>query len=152
MSEILEVCAATDEIIQSNATIQKSNKELLTTLNEVNKRVKETIGDLGNVERKIVAENSDLSIQLEQLENKAIFLADYKDQLQCQLEEARHSADNEAKERKKLFEKLLNLENQVNGAKEHLDKETGVNKDILKKVAKARQESQMWKRKYEKWK
>ena len=39
MSEILEVCAATDEIIQSNATIQKSNKELLTTLNEVNKRV-----------------------------------------------------------------------------------------------------------------
>ena len=39
MTEIQEVCAATDEIIRSNATLQKSNKELLTTLNEVNQRV-----------------------------------------------------------------------------------------------------------------
>ena len=39
MSEIQEVCAATDEVIKSNAIIQRSNKELLTTLNEVNQRV-----------------------------------------------------------------------------------------------------------------
>ena len=80
-------------------------------------QVKETIGDLGNVERKIVAENSDLSVQLEQLENQAIFLANFKNQLQFQLEEARRVAENEANERKKLFDKLINLENQVNGAK-----------------------------------
>jgi len=152
MTEIQEVCAATDEIMRSNTTLQKSNEELLTNLNEVNKRVKETIGDLGNVERKIVAENSDLSVQLEQLENQAIFLANFKNQLQFQLEEARRVAENEANERKKLFDKLINLENQVNGAKEHLDREAGINEDIMKKVAKAKQESKMWKRKYQKWK
>ena len=50
-----------------------------------------------------------------------------------------------------MFEKLENLENQVNGAKLNLDKETDINQDIMNKIAKARQESQMWKRKYEKW-
>ena len=39
MTEIQEVCAATDEIMRSNTTLQKSNEELLTNLNEVNKRV-----------------------------------------------------------------------------------------------------------------
>ena len=55
-------------------------------------------------------------------------------------------------QRQTLFEKLENLENQVNGAKLYLDKEAGINQDIMKKISKARQESQMWKRKYEKWK
>ena len=107
---------------------------------------------MGNIETRIVAENSDLSKQLETLANQAKMLAKYKDQLQFQLEEAQRTADSEAKERQNMFDRLKNLEYQVNGAKQHLDKETGINNDIKKKIAKAQRESQMWKKKYEKWK
>ena len=39
MREVQEVCDATEEIEKSNAAIEKSNKSLLVTLNEVNKKV-----------------------------------------------------------------------------------------------------------------
>ena len=39
MLEIQDVCDATEEIEKSTAAIEKSNKSLLVTLNEVNKKV-----------------------------------------------------------------------------------------------------------------
>jgi len=103
MLEVQDVCDATAEIEKSTASIEKSNKSLLVTLNE---KVEETIGDLGNVEKTFFAENSDLSIQLEHLESQANFLKNYKNQLQTDLEEARRIADNEAKERSHFSIKL----------------------------------------------
>merc|ERR1711997_1381175 len=88
MHEIQDVRAATDEIIRSKASAEKSNKNLIGQLNEHNKKVEEanlTLGDFENGKRKLAAENADLLRQLQELENNANMFAKYKIQLQSQL-------------------------------------------------------------------
>merc|ERR1712165_222679 len=99
-NEIGDVRAATDEIVRSKASAEKSNKNLIASLNEVNKKVEEanlTLGDFENHKRKIAAENADLLRALQELENAANMLNKVKIQLMSQLDEARHVADEEAK-------------------------------------------------------
>merc|ERR1711878_113437 len=82
--ECTDVRAATDEIIRSKASAEKSNKNLITQLNEVNKKVEEanlTLGDFENSKRKLAAENADLLRQLQELENSANMINKYKLQL-----------------------------------------------------------------------
>merc|ERR1712193_378975 len=152
MHEIADVRAATDEIGRSKASAEKSNKGLIASLNDANKKVEEanlTLGDFENNKRKIAAENADLLRQLQELENQANMLAKLKVQLQTQLDEARHVADDEAKERAALLGKFKNLEHELDGVKEHLDEESGIKEDLLRQVAKANNESDMWRSKYE---
>merc|ERR1712012_272117 len=122
MHEIQDVRAATDEIGRSKASAEKSNKTLLTSLNEANKKVEEanlTLGDFENNKRKIAAENADLLKQVQELENQANMLAKFNVQLSSQLDEARRVADDEAKERHTLLGKYKNLEHEIDGTKEH---------------------------------
>merc|ERR1712012_902767 len=152
MHEIQDVRAATDEIGRSKASAEKSNKTLLTSLNEANKKVEAanlTLGDFENNKRKIAAENADLLKQVQELENQANMLAKFKVQLSSQLDEARRVADDEAKERAALLGKFKNLEHELDGVKDHLDEETGIKDDLLRQVTKANQESDMWRSKYE---
>merc|ERR1712066_520669 len=152
MHEIQDVRAATDEIGRSKASAEKSNKGLLGSLNDANKKVEEaslTLGDFENNKRKIAAENADLLRQLQELENQANMLAKLKVQLQTQLDEARMVADGEAKDRAALLGKFKNLEHELDGVKEHLDEESGIKEDLLRQVAKANNESDMWRSKYE---
>merc|ERR1719225_2568587 len=152
MHEIQDVRAATDEIGRSKASAEKSNKGLLGSLNDANKKVEEaslTLGDFENNKRKIAAENADLLRQLQELENQANMLAKLKAQLQTQLDEAKRVADDEAKERAALLGKFKNLEHELDGVKEHLDEESGIKEDLLRQVAKANNESDMWRSKYE---
>merc|ERR1711953_813047 len=89
--EVADVRAATDEIIRSKASVEKSNKNLIAQLNEVNKKVEEanlTLGDFENHKRKIAAENADLLRCLQELENAANMLNKVKIQLVSQLDEA----------------------------------------------------------------
>merc|ERR1712241_1465169 len=105
MHEIQDVRAATDEVSRSKASAEKSNKNLIATLNERNKKVEEanlTLGDFENGKRKMAAENADLLRQLQELENNANMLSKYKIQLVAQLGEVKHIADDEAKERQSL--------------------------------------------------
>merc|ERR1711884_645887 len=99
--------------------------------------------------RKIAAENADLLRQLQELENQANMLGKLNAQLQTQLDEARHVADDEAKERAALLGKFKNLEHELDGVKEHLDEESGIKEDLLRQVAKANNEADMWRSKYE---
>merc|ERR1739844_402499 len=95
MREIQDVRAATDEITRSKASAEKSNKNLIGSLNEQNKKVEEanlTLGDFENGKRKLAAENADLLRQLQEMENNANMLAKYKIQLVAQLEEAKRVA------------------------------------------------------------
>merc|ERR1719434_584956 len=72
--EIQDVRAATDEIVRSKASAEKSNKNLCATLNECNKKVEEanlTLGDFENAKRKMAAENADLLRSVQELENNA---------------------------------------------------------------------------------
>merc|ERR1712223_386048 len=152
MHEIQDVRAATDEIGRSKASAEKSNKGLLGSLNDANKKVEEanlTLGDFENNKRKIAAENADLLRQLRELENQANMLSKLKAQLQTQLDEARVVADGEAKDRAALLGKFKNLEHELDGVKEHLDEESGIKEDLLRQVAKANNEADMWRSKYE---
>merc|ERR1719410_271154 len=152
LHEISDVRAATEEIGRSKASAEKSNKGLLGSLNDANKKVEEanlTLGDFENNKRKIAAENADLLRQLQELENQANMLGKLKAQLQTQLDEARHVADDEAKERAALLGKFKNLEHELDGVKEHLDEESGIKEDLLRQVAKANNEADMWRSKYE---
>merc|ERR1712227_747878 len=57
MHEIQDVRAATDEIIRSKASAEKSTKNLVGNLNEVNKKVEEanlTLGDMDAAKRKLL--------------------------------------------------------------------------------------------------
>merc|ERR1711923_130262 len=87
--EISDVRAATEEIGRSKASAEKSNKGLLGSLNDANKKVEEanlTLGDFENNKRKIAAENADLLRQLQEIENNANLLGKTKVQLMAQLD------------------------------------------------------------------
>merc|ERR1712156_107370 len=99
--------------------------------------------------RKVAAENADLLRQLQELENNAGMLGKIKAQLASQLDEAKRVADDEGKERMSLLGKFKNLEHELDGIKEQLEEETGGKDDILRQVAKAVQEADMWRAKYE---
>merc|ERR1712008_624115 len=106
MHEIADVRSANGEIGRSKVSAEKSNKNLFTNLNDVNKKVEEanlTLGDFENNKRKVAAENADLLRQLQELENNAAMLGKIRAQLTTQLDEARMVADGEAKERAALL-------------------------------------------------
>merc|ERR1711971_860138 len=152
MHEVQDVRSATDEIIRSKASAEKSNKNLITALNDVNKKVEEanlTIGDFENAKRKLAAENADLLRQLQERENQANMLSKYKVQFQSALEEAKRVADNEGKDRQSLLGKFKNLEHEVDGHKEKLEEKCTEKDDILRQLSKATQEANMWMKKFE---
>ena len=150
--ETQEVRAAIDEMGRSKASAEKSNKNFITSLNDVNKKVEEatlTLGDFDFQKRKITAENNDLMRQLGELENQANMLSKYKNQLISQLDEAKKVADEEARERQNLLGKFKNLEHELDGIKEQLEEEAGLKEDSLRQLNKANQEADMWRCKYE---
>ena len=150
--EISDVRAATEEINRAKASAEKQNKNLTTQLNDTNKRVEEanlTLGDFENGKRKFAAENADLLRQVQELENSANMLQKLRIQLVSQLDEARRSADDEAKERMSLLGKYKNLEHELDGMKGQLDEESGAKEDVMRQLNKASQEADMWRQKYE---
>merc|ERR1719410_2318508 len=152
MHEVQDVRAATDEVGRAKASAEKSNKNLILSLNEVNKKVEEatlTIGDFENAKRKLSAENADLLKQLQELENQANMLSKYKVQYATALEEAKRNTDSEGKDRASLLSKYKNLEHEVDGHREKLDEKCTEKDDILRQLSKATQEANMWMKKYE---
>merc|ERR1719328_29124 len=150
--EIQDVRAATDEIVRSKASAEKSNKNLISQLNEQNKKVEEanlTLGDYENAKRKMAAENADLLRSAQELENNANMIIKYKMQLVAALDEAKKVADYEAKERITLLGKYKNLEHEIDGLKCNFEEEVGEKDELLRRTAKANQESDLWRQKYE---
>ena len=81
MHEIADVRAATDEVVRSKASGEKSHKNLLDSLNAIGKKVEEanlTLGDYDAAKRKLTAENADVLRQLQELENSANVLVKVK--------------------------------------------------------------------------
>merc|ERR1739846_132968 len=150
--EIADVRAATEEINRSKASAEKSDKTLISQLNDANKKVEEanlTLGVFENAKRKMAAENADLLRSVQELENNANMVSKYKIQLVSALDEAKKVADAEAKERQALLGKFKNLEHDLDGSKAMMDEESGAKDDILRQVAKACSEADMWRSKYE---
>merc|ERR1712226_1788154 len=124
----------------------------VNTLNDQNKKVEEatlTLGDFEASKRKMAAENSDLLRSVQELENNANMLNKFKTQLVNQLDEAKRVADFEAKERLSLLGKFKNIEHELDGTKSQFDEECGDKDNVMRKVVKANEEADMWKKKYE---
>merc|ERR1739842_257188 len=121
MAEIADARAATDEVGRSQASADKSNKNLLETLNAINKKLDAanlTIGDFAMMKNKIANENGELLRIVGDLENSLNMLAKAKSALGSQLNDVKAHCDNEARDRQLLLGKYRNLEHEVDVAKE----------------------------------
>merc|ERR1712076_255637 len=151
-NETTDVRAAVDEMARSKASVEKSNKGLIATLNDLNKKVEEanmTINDYEGAKRKIVAENADLLRQVQELETSASMLYKVKIQQVSQFDEAKKCADDESRERIALLGKYKNLEHQIDGMKEQLDEESASRDDVTRMLNKSQGEADMWCSKFE---
>merc|ERR1719204_938676 len=145
INETADARAATDEVMRAQSSADKSNKNLLSGLNDLNKKIAEcnlTLGDFEASKRKLAAENADLDTNLN-------MLMKVKSSLASQLAEVKSLADNEARERSVLLGKFRNLEHEVDGAKEALDEESSSRDNVLRQVSKAEGDASMWRAKYE---
>merc|ERR1719466_303514 len=152
MNEIADARAATDEVMRSQASADKSNKAMLDALNAINKKVDAanlTLGDYANSKNKISCENSDLLRIVGDLDNNLNILAKQKAALAAQLNDVKALCDNEARERGLLLGKYRNLEHELDGARCALEEEAAGRENTLRLVAKAEAESQCWRQKYE---
>merc|ERR1712110_133580 len=152
IAEVGDVRAATDEVNRSKASAEKSYRNLLNNLNDLNKKVEESnlqLGDLEAFKRRLTAENADVLRQLQELQNNASLLTKTRAGLVSSLDEAKGLADHEAKERGSLLGKYRNLEHEVDGLKQAFDEEVGAKDNVARQVGKAQGDADMWRQKYE---
>merc|ERR1712165_174605 len=144
--------AAADEIGRAKASSEKSNKNLLATLNDLGKKVEEcnmTLGDFESQKRRLAAENGDLLRVAGDINNNVNMMNKMKSSLLAALDEAKHNADAEARERQLMLGKFKNVEHELDGLKEQLDGETADGEDVGRQTNKAESEAAMWRQKYE---
>merc|ERR1711983_668644 len=111
-NEITDARAATEEIGRAKVSSEKSNKNLLTTLNDLGKKVEEaniTLGDFESQKRRLAAENSDLLRVAGDINNNVNMMNKMKSSLLAALDEAKHNADAEARERQLMLGKFKNV-------------------------------------------
>merc|ERR1719281_1510039 len=152
MAEIADARAATEEVVRSQASADKSNKALVETLNAINKKLGAanlTIGDFAMMKNKIANENGELLRIVGDLENSLNMLAKAKSALGAQLNDVKALCDNEARDRQLLLGKYRNLEHEVDVAKEALDEEAAGRDNVLRLNAKAEGEAAAMRQKYE---
>merc|ERR1719466_249386 len=152
MAEVQDVRAATDEVARSKASAEKSYKNLLANLNDLNKKVEEsnlTLGDIDAYKRRLTGENADLLHHLQELESNANLLLKTKAALVSALDEAKVIADNEAKERVSLLGKYRNLEHEADGLKQNYDEEAVGRENVGRQLNKAQGDADMWKQNYD---
>ena len=117
------------EVYRSKASAENSYRNLLNSLNDLNKKVEETnhhLGDLEAAQRRLTAENADVLRQLQEFQNLKRLLAKTHAGLVSALDEVKNVADHEAKERVSLLGKYRNLEHELDGLKQAHDEEVGI--------------------------
>merc|ERR1711963_874940 len=127
LHEIDDIRAATDEVNRSKASIEKSVKSLQASLADICKKIDEAtlvLGDYDMAKKKMTCENTDLLRAAGELGNNLQMLQNTKSSLTAQLEEAKHRADDEARDQ---FEEICNER-----------------ENVLRQVTKAEGEAQMW--------
>merc|ERR1719384_3085236 len=72
-----------------------------------------------------------------------------KSSLVSALDDAKHVADNEARERGLLLGKFKNVEHELDGLKEAFEEELGARENINRQTAKAEGEAAGWRSRYE---
>merc|ERR1719340_317307 len=152
MAEIADARAATEEVVRSQASADKSNKALVETLNAINKKLDAaqlTIGDFAMMKNKIANENGELLRIVGDLENNLNMLAKAKSALGAQPNDVKALCDNEARDRQLLLGKYRNLEHEVDVAREALEEEASGRENVLRLNAKAEGDAAAMRQKYE---
>jgi myosin heavy chain 6/7 len=152
LNEIADARAATDEVMRAQSSADKSNRNLQGSLTDLGKKLAEanlTLGDFEATKRKIVAENADLLRVVGDLDTNLNMLLKAKASMAAMLAEVKANADNEARERSILLGKFRNLEHEVDGAKEGLEEESASRDNVVRQVAKAEGDANLWRAKYE---
>merc|ERR1711892_1067811 len=99
MNEIGEARGATDEVTRAQASVDKSNHNMLDNLNAINKRVDAanlTLGDYAASKNKIANENGDYMRVVGDLENNLNILAKSKSSIGAQLNDVKALCDDVA--------------------------------------------------------
>merc|ERR1712223_431101 len=150
--EIADARAATDEVGRARASAEKNNKNLITQLNDLNKKIEEanmTLGDFEGMKRKVAAENGDLLRGAGDVNNNMVMIQKANSALVTSLDEAKRVADDEARERHLLLGKYRNIEHELDGVKDNLEEEVASREDVCRQVNKSESESAMWRQRYE---
>merc|ERR1712079_852278 len=108
-----------------------------------------TLGDFESQKRRLAAENGDLLRVAGDINNNVNMMNKMKSSLLAALDEAKHNADAEARERQLMLGKFKNVERELDGLKEQLDGESADREDVSRQTNKAESESDMWRLKYE---
>merc|ERR1719334_946975 len=125
---------------------------MLESLNSINKKVDNanlTLGDYATSKNKIATENSDLLRIVGDLDNNLNIISKQKSALAAQLNDVKALCDNEARERGLLLGRYRNLEHELDGARDALEEEAAGRENVLRLVAKAEGEAQVWRQKFE---
>merc|ERR1712106_94405 len=153
MHEIADTRAATDEVVGSKASAEKTLKSIQIQLNDQGKKIGDlnlNLGDFESQRRKLTAENTDALNQLQEMNNAASMLSKQKISLSDQLSEVQGIANHEAKERSSLLSKYRNAEHEVNGMKDHYEEELCAKENLIRQLSKLRDEAELMRVKYEK--
>merc|ERR1739844_510263 len=151
-AEANDARAATDEVARAKASAEKSNKHLAGQLNDLGKKVEEanmTLGDFESHKRRLAAENNDLLRVAGDIGNNVNIVNKMKASLVSALGDAKHNADNEARERGLLLGKFKNVEHELDGLREAFEEELGARENINRQTAKAEGEAAGWRSRYE---
>ena len=152
LREIDDIRAANDEVNRSKSSAEKSLKSLQATLADICKKIDEAslvLGDYEAAKKKMACENTDLMRAAGELGNNLQMLQNAKSSLTAQLEEAKHRADGEARERSLLLGKYRNLEHETDGARDQFEEICNERENVLRQVTKSEGEAAMWRQKYE---
>merc|ERR1712106_831549 len=153
MHEIADTRAATDEVVRSKASAEKTLKSIQIQLNDQGKKIGDlnlNLGDFESQRRKLTAENADALNQLQEMNNAASMLSKQKITLSDQLSEVQGIANHEAKERSSLLSKYRNAEHEVNGMRDHYEEEVCAKENLIRQLSKLRDEAELMRIKYEK--
>ena len=138
--------------MDTQASGEKNQRNLLANLNDLTKKVEEQnlqLGDIQASKKRTTMENAEMLRQLQELQATANLMLKNKSALASALHEQKIIAETEAKERLSLLGKLRNLEHVAQGLQEHYTEEVGAKDNLARQLTKALGEVEMWRQKYE---
>ena len=122
------------------------------TIVETGLKLEELVRAVNDAEfdkKKLELENQDLNQQIEETESLMAHLSKTKVSLITQLEDTKHLADAESRERAVLLTKYKSLSTDLENLRIKIDEEAQKKTDNLRALSKAEAEIQLWRTKFE---
>ncbi|XP_003747771.1 myosin heavy chain, muscle [Galendromus occidentalis] len=151
-AEVSDLQGLLDHHTKQQANLERQVKQLEQQLADTQFKLDEsnrTVNDFDAAKKKLSLENGDLQRQLEEAESQVSQLSKLKASLATQAEEAKRTADDEARERAAIMGKYRNIEHDLDNIREALEEEQEAKADLQRQLSKSNAEAQLWRGKYE---